>query len=147
MNFSWGKGLVIAYAVFMAGIAVMISISVSKDVDLVAPNYYEKEIKYQQEIDRINNTNKLPKRVEFVINGDILLINYPAGSTRSVITGEIIFYRPSDSKKDFSLKVEPGNDFIQDINIAFLEKGLWKIKLMWNMDGINYLDMNSFVKQ
>ncbi|HJY62939.1 MAG TPA: FixH family protein [Ignavibacteria bacterium] len=147
MKFNWGQGLVIANAVFTAGVFIMVSISISKDVDLVTPNYYDKEIKYQEEINRINNTNKLITPVNFEINESTIVISFPNNTPQSVINGEILFYRPSGSKKDFIVKAETDINFKQSINISSIEKGLWKIKIMWSMDGIDYLSETSFIKQ
>lgn len=42
---SWGKGIVIVFILFVGGIGVMVYKSMSKNVDLVATNYYENELK------------------------------------------------------------------------------------------------------
>ena len=147
MKFNWGKGLILAYAVFIAGVIIMVTISISKDVELVTPNYYEREIKYQEEIDRINNTNKLPEQVKFDVSESLLILSFPAVSYGGAINGEISFYRPSDSKKDFKVNINAGSDFKQAIDIRSIEKGLWKIKMFWNMNGKDYLSTNSIVKQ
>jgi len=68
MKFNWGQGLVIANAVFTAGVFIMVSISISKDVDLVTPNYYDKEYLLVEKV-----TPKLKK----YHRGDVVIFKYP----------------------------------------------------------------------
>jgi hypothetical protein len=147
IKFSWGKGIFIAYAGFAIAVIIMVTISMTKNVDLVAPNYYEKEIKYQGEIDRINNTNRLKEQVKFEISEPILILSFPANSISSVITGDVVFYRPSDSKKDFKVNIKSDKQFRHSIDLSGIEKGLWKIKVIWNMDGTDYLSTSIYMKQ
>lgn len=146
MKFSWGKAIFAAYGFFILGVIAMVSISLTKSVDLVAPNYYDKAISYQEEIDRITNANKLKEPIRFDISGTSIVLNFPNNSPASVINGEIVFFRPSDSRKDFRVNVETDNKFAQVIDISNLDGGLWKIKIFWNMDGIDYLSNYNFMK-
>lgn len=147
MKISWGKGLALAYGGFVILVLAMVGITITKNVDLVTSNYYDKEIKYQEEIDKINNTSRLKEQVKFDLGETSLLISFPALSAGSVIKGEVNFYRPSDSKKDFKVPIETDKDFKQVFDISNIEKGLWKVKVNWNMDGMEYLSNNTFVKQ
>jgi len=147
MKFNWGKGIILACAVFVAGILAMVAITMTKNVDLVTPNYYEKEIKYQDEINRLNNANNLKDSVKFFVSESAIVINFPAINENSKIAGEIFFYRPSDSKKDFKVQVSTGKDFQQSIDIGMIDKGLWKVKVSWNRNGVDYLNNTTFIKQ
>jgi hypothetical protein len=51
---SWGTKIAFLYLSFATMIGVMVYKSVTQSVDLVAPNYYEQELKYQDKIDGIN---------------------------------------------------------------------------------------------
>ncbi|HEY3252042.1 MAG TPA: FixH family protein [Ignavibacteria bacterium] len=147
MKFNWGKGIILACGIFITMILVMVAITMTKNVDLVSPNYYEKEIKYQEEINKLKNTNNLKNQVKFFVAESEIVISFPSLSENSKIGGEIFFYRPSDLKKDFKMQVSPGKDFQQAIDISKIEKGLWKVKMNWNMDGIDYLNNTTFIKQ
>lgn len=133
---SWGKGIVLVFVLFILGIGVLVYRSMTKNIDLVTSNYYEKELKYQEQIDKINNTNSLKEKIMIEYNGSVILITYP--SVQKSITGEISFYKPSDAKSDFRIKVEPGSDMKQIIQKEMLAKGLWKVQINWAMDGKEY---------
>jgi hypothetical protein len=92
---SWGKGIILVFAVFMIGIGVMVYKSMTKNIDLVTKDYYETELKYQEQINKINNTNSLKEGLKLEYNGKSIIINYPAD--KSKISGEISFYKPSDA--------------------------------------------------
>jgi hypothetical protein len=52
---SWGKGIILVFVVFVLGIGVLVYRSMTKNIDLVTTNYYEKELKYQEQIDKRND--------------------------------------------------------------------------------------------
>jgi len=147
-KFSWGKGIIALYGFFMLGVALMVYISVTRQIDLVTPNYYEKEIKYQQQIDKINNTVKLEhKLITEMIPGNFVIIFPDDTIEERPLTGEITFYRPSDAKKDFKIPLAPGIDLKQFINTDKLEKGLWKVSIDWNKNGVDYFSEEKIVIQ
>ena len=137
MKFDWGKGIVAVFILFVAGMSFMVYKSVTKDIDLVTPNYYEKEIKYQEQINRIQNSGGMTEQVKIEYTGNAVVISYPE-EIKPGTTGEINFYRPSNAKKDFRIPIEITADRKQVISSAILEKGLWKLQLAWIMNGKDY---------
>ncbi len=135
---SWGKGIILVFTVFMIGIGVMVYKSMTKNIDLVSNNYYEKELKYQEQINKINNTNRLAQGVKIETNSGAVIITYPGNSGK--VTGEVSFYKPSDAKNDFKINVESGSDLKQIISTEKLTKGLWKVQVNWAMDGQEYFN-------
>lgn len=116
------------YGLFSAGILLMVFVSMGKNVDLVSENYYEKEIKYQNQIDILRKSAEINNKIETVLNGNEILINYNDSELKGRISGEIVFYRPSDAKKDFKVEINPGVNGIQSVASDNLDKGQWKIR-------------------
>ena len=141
---NWGKGIIIVFVIFFAGMAFMAYKSITKNIDLVAQNYYEKEIKYQDQIDKINKTNSLNEKLKIVSTESSIIISYPHATG---LKGEISFYRPSDAKKDFRLPIEAGKDNKQIINTQTLQKGLWKVQISWNTSGQDYYNEEKIMIQ
>ena len=56
----------------------------------------------------------------------------------SNINGEILFFRPSDTSKDFKLNIELDKNRKQYIDIAELMRGAWTIKVNWNSQEDEY---------
>jgi hypothetical protein len=137
-KFSWGTGIVIGIIAFVVISVSMTVIFMTQDVSLVSDNYYEKSLSYQEEIDKQNRTKLLNEEVEINYNGDAISILFPSDYISGKMNGEIYFYRPSDQKMDFKIPLilsETGTQIIPTQNI---EKGFWRLKLNWKMDGNGY---------
>lgn len=137
MKISWGTGIVIAIVIFMAIIIATVIFMINQDVDLVSSDYYEKGIKYQEQIDMENRSQRLKDNVKMEWSGDLFEISFPDEFHDQTLSGQIFFYRPSDSKKDFRLPLNI-TDLKQYIPVQGLEKGLWRVKLNWNLNNKDY---------
>ena len=56
---NWGYKILFVYIAFVAGILAMVFGSSSQKVDLVTPDYYAKELKYQDKIDELGRVAAL----------------------------------------------------------------------------------------
>lgn len=145
MKFSWGTGILIAILIFMAITVVTVIFMMNQDVDLVSKDYYEKGVKYQEQIDLINRSNELDVPVKMEFNGSILVVVFPDEFINQNISGKISFYRPSDSKKDFDLHLSL-TDGSQIIPVKGLDKGFWRVQLNWNLNNKeDYYTETSFI--
>jgi hypothetical protein len=142
MKISWGKAIAATYIIFVLITLGMTYAMMTKNVDLVTPNYYEKEILYQQQINKINNTSKLKEGMKFEFTGSTVNFSFPKIGE---ISGEITFYRPSDSKKDFKVAIQPDKDNKQVIDASMLLKGYWKIKIEWKSGGVEYYNEETII--
>jgi len=134
---SWGIGIALGIIAFVVISITMTVIFMTQDVSLVSDNYYEKSLSYQEEIDKQSRTKSLDEQVKINFNGELVTISLPSDYISKDISGEIFFYRPSNPKLDFTLPLQllEGS---QNIPVGRLEKGFWRIKLNWMMDGNRY---------
>ena len=123
----------------------IVYVFMNQDVDLVTKDYYGKELKYQDHIDKVNNTGKLGKEVGISLLNDFVQLTFPDSVFNKKASGIIYFYRPSGSVRDFSLPVAVTGNNTQIINTSKLEKGLWKIKVEWGMDGKDFYSEKSLI--
>lgn len=138
MKFNWGTGILFVIIFFLlAVIAFFIYIS-NLDINLVEDNYYEKELAYQQRIDKLNNTSSLPGKIEVLQEPGVIIIQFPHLDSALIPSGYLTFYRPSDPKKDFTVPLQLNDSCRQVLNISRIDKGKWMIKLDWNMNGKEY---------
>ncbi len=107
----------------------------NKDVDLVSKNYYQKEIKYQKQIDTEKRTSELNEKIKVNVLNKTLYVSFPDTAN---ITGELYFYRPSDYKKDFSVPIKIDDNREQAVNVSNLLKGYWRLKINWIMNNNDY---------
>lgn len=142
---NWGKGIIIVCSLFVLGIGVMVYTSVTKNIDLVTKNYYDEELKYQQRINKLNNSDKLNEKVTFDVTENAIIISYPKSAVN--VNGEVTFYRPSDEKKDFKLPVELNSESKQVILTDKLQKGFWKVQVNWNSGDVGYYNEEKVIIQ
>ncbi len=132
---NWGKGILISIILFFLINIIVIVFAFNEKVDLVTKNYYEKEIKYQEEIDKQNNSSILEQNIDVNYNQREVIIKFPINFRMNLIEGNIHFYRPSDSQNDFLVDLKLDSLGFQRINTSGIKPGAWKIIFNWK-----YLD-------
>ena len=136
----WPYGIILTFVLFIGGTVSLIVFASSQQVDLVSPNYYEQELKYQQRIDGLDRAKQLGNRasVSYDATSQRLTVCVPAEQVREKLAGQIQLYRPSAAGLDRELKLSPDANGIQTIDSANLERGLWKVRVSWNAGGQDY---------
>jgi hypothetical protein len=138
LKISWGTGIVIVFVIFMSATISTAIYLMSQDVNLVADDYYDQEIKYQQQIDRIKRTKKLDEKNIITFNGSTINVKIPKSLISKDLTGEIYFYRPSDEKSDIKIPLYTDSLGLQVIPVSSLGKGLWAVKVNWLAGEMEY---------
>lgn len=131
---NWGKSIVLAFVLFAIFIGVLVTISVTQDVPLVSANYYEQELKYQEQIDRMKNVNELPEKPVIEVTGGALEVRYV--QMAEITAGELELFRPSDAKLD--RKYSLATDTVQRIDLTGLPGGMYKARMRWTQNGKEY---------
>lgn len=135
MNF--GGKIVILYLSFVALILTLVFNCYSMDVDLVSSDYYAQEINFQQKINATNNEKDLKSSITHAINGKSIVLSIDSALLSNDFKGTVTFFRPSDSKKDVSLKMNFINNE-QVIDAKNLIHGAYKLQLSWTSNQKNY---------
>lgn len=126
MKLNWGHKLVFFAVLFMLFIVFMVyQISIQK-VDLVDKNYYEKGVRYQEEINKYQTASLVQPKIEF--NAVEHLITFKADTA---LHGMLYFYRPGDEKMDFekTFVLNADNQFVY--NTSSMPKGNWRVIFEW----------------
>lgn len=144
-KFNWGFGIAGVFTIFLIFVTSNIIYFMSKDVDLVAKNYYEKGTDYQQQIRKISNNNELKEKLIIVLKGENIEFIFPEEVKGKNVKGIVTFYRPSDSKQDkyFEFNLDKVNEFVY--NTKDLIKGMWRIKVDWTMRKKNYYSEETII--
>ena len=138
MKLSWGTRIFFLYTGFVAMIVFFVFKAMSQDIDLVAPDYYAQELKYQDKLDRINRANALAQPLTWKIENGSVKMTFPAEFNGKTIKGDIVFFRPSDKTKDVIVAVDPGAAGEQVISSEKLSSGLYRVQVGWEVDGVTY---------
>jgi len=116
----------------------------SQKVDVVTENYYEKELKYQDQINRVARTNALKDTIKINNTGKEIIIKFPNKPDKNSGKDFILLYRPSDKAKDIRIPVMADTSNSQVISIERIEKGYWKLQLNWTSSGSEYYHESAF---
>jgi len=136
---SWGTGIsivIILFLIFTIGQAIAIHTFI--DYDLVEEEYYEAEINYQAQIEKMKRTNALPEALEIKLTTQFIEFNFPSIFEDKTISGFINFYKPSDDLLDKTQAVKLDEENKMYFATNELATGLWKVKVDWNVDGVEY---------
>ncbi|TND08284.1 MAG: FixH family protein [Bacteroidetes bacterium] len=131
---NWGWKIVFAYVGFIALILTMVFKTMGMRIDLVRPDYYAEELRYQEKIDQSKNNALLSAPLSVTCNGQHIVLAFPEEMKNTPLEGSVLFYRPSDSRLDFRVNLEPGADGSQRINPP-AQKGLYVVQVEWKAKG------------
>ena len=143
LKWNWGTGITVFIIFFLLMNVVVIIFAYGEKVDLVTPNYYEKELKYQEEIEAQQKTLDLTEKINVEYQSEVLIIQLPKKFSVKELEGNILLYRPSDSSKDVKIALQPDSTGTQLVPTAGLSKGFWKVKINWLFENGSYSDEKS----
>jgi len=139
---NWGYKIAIFYSAFAIFILALVVFSTYQKYDLVADDYYARELKFQDQIDKQNLVNKEAKVILWEQKGNKLILQFPV---KENISGEVKLFRPSDASKDFSVALKPDNEGKQEIDISLSSKGKYLLQIDWTENGKAYFQENVIV--
>jgi len=138
MKLNWGTGILIVIILFVTIMLSMVYFSFQQKVNLVTPDYYPKEIEYQQQIETLNRTNSLTEKPVISVVNKTITIKFPPFFSGKKNMGKIQVYRPSDSDLDHNFDLDLSSDLSQMVEIKDLIKGKYIVKLDWISDSVVY---------
>jgi YD repeat-containing protein len=135
----WPVSIIGFFVVAVAFLATFIAWASRQREDLVADNYYDDEVRYQQRLDGLNRTLPLQSQiaVSYDAAGQSIRINLPAAQA-PVAAGRVHLYRPSDERLDRELPLALTVGGEQRLDARSLQNGLWKVRVEWTANDRNY---------
>ncbi len=144
---NWGNKIILAFIGFVGLIFVLVYVSVNTEFNLVEEDYYEKELAYESQMQRIRNHNALEVKPVFEIDRKAFLtrLTFPESIVKNMVNGKLTFYRANTTRHDKELKIEPdaNGEFI--IDISEFPVGAWKVKISWSDKEKEYYKEIAFV--
>lgn len=141
---NWGYRIAIGFTTFcLITIGVTVYLMMQK-VDIVTDNYYEKELKYQEQLDKVARTRALKETMEITNTGKELVIKFPNVPDKNQNKDFISLYRPSDNTKDVKIPVLTDSSRTQIVSVERIARGYWKVQINWTSGGSEYYYENVF---
>ena len=144
MKLNWGFGIVLAFIGFIGFILYFVIIANTDqkaEHNLVTDEYYQEELKYQEEINALENAKNLNVRFNFEQTTEGLRITIPETVRQQKTEGTVSLYRPSNKQLDFDLAISLSNSHLLIPDNRLLG-GRWDIKIRWK-----HLDRDYLVKE
>jgi len=134
----WPLGIILTFVLFFCGMATVVAIAVTHRENLVSENYYESELKFQDQIDAAARANKSGAAVNCDSAGRRVNITLPTAQLAQKFSGIVEFYRPSAPKLDCTFRLDPRADGRQTLDVSGFATGLWLVRARWNAAGQDY---------
>jgi nitrogen fixation protein FixH len=141
----WPVGIMVFFTAFFAGIAVVLVIASTHQDALVSENYYEQELKFQDQIDAAARTEKTGAKIQYDSAAGKLLIVLPGEQANQIISGKISIYRASAPKLDREFPLELHIDGTQAIDVSQFTAGPWQIRVRWKAGDQDYFLERKFI--
>jgi nitrogen fixation protein FixH len=136
----WPLGVALGLVVFAGGLVALIVLAVSSNSDLVMEDYYEQEIRYSEQLERLARAEAIDGAVEVRYDAGlgVLILTFPEVQAARGISGEVHLYRPSAAGMDRKLPLSLNAAGMQVIPAADLAPGLWQVRIRWVVEGEDY---------
>ena len=137
---NWGKSIVLVFIVFAGFIGTMVYWMTRERIDLVRDDYYQDEIAYQQQIDRVRRTvtNETNMAMSYQPHQQQVSFVLPDSLQKATIT----FYRPANRQADFNVAITSPHPVRKTVSTAALAKGYWRVQMVWSDGRQDYYQEN-----
>lgn len=129
---NWGTGIAIFYVAFMAVMIGFVIKSKQYDHSLVVDNYYEEDLAYQSQFNKISN-QQTKANLQFAQKEDFIELAFAKKGE-----GTLLFYRPSNQSLDYELPIQLDSQNKMKVPTKSLQSGLWKLKCNWRSEGSEF---------
>ncbi len=128
----WPVALVVFFILFASYIVGFVIFACRQKMDLVRADYYDQEIRFQQQIDRVQRSAPVlaDAGIDYDRAGDLVTVSLPAVKQND-ISGTVSFYRPSDAGLDSNVPLGLDPAGRQSVSVRSLRAGLWKVRVQW----------------
>ena len=137
MKIHWGYKIMIVYLFFVVGIVVLVIKSTMQKFELVQPDYYADELKYQTLIDASQRAKNFQVELNVQKQAGKLNIMLPKEFSNKKVTGKAHLYYAADIQKDIVKKFDTNNGTFT-IETFSTTKGNYTLKLEVMKEGVSY---------
>lgn len=143
----WGIGSFAFYGAFVVFVLGLVLYASIQNVELVESRPYEKGLAYQGRIDQINRTVALDSSViiEPRPATQTMIVRIPGISGDAIVTGEVRLTRPSNERLDRRWKLSLDSTGSQEVSVAGVAGGLWRIEVDWAVDSTSYIYQSKLI--
>ena len=137
IKLNWGARIALLYVGFVLLIATLVVSSMRQSFDLVTPDYYDQELKYQDVIDAGKNQATLSAPVALEATEQVIHIRFPDEFRGNTLKGTVQFYSPVNSTWDKKFDIVAMENAMSVPRTAIRATN-YKVKITWEAAGKQY---------
>lgn len=140
MKLNWGSGIAIFYGFFAVSMIVFVFAARQHDPGLIAKNYYDLDLNYQQRMVEKQNAAALSEKlkVNFEAEKRQLVFDFPT-ETGLPTGGEIKLFRSAGTTAgDFLTAVRTDSAGRMVFPVEKLAAGRWRVEVVWQAGGRSF---------
>jgi nitrogen fixation protein FixH len=137
-KFNWGWGLALTYSSFVAFMLFMVWQSTVMKTELVTSDYYGKELKYQEQLNKMKRAGSLGDTISWTVNSKQVMLNFPKQVVGKNVKADVLFYKPDNSLRDFNVSCHPDSTGSCLIASDKFHHGVYKMEIDWSAGGQTY---------
>lgn len=136
----WPWSIIGFFAVAIVAAVSWVVFCLGHGTDLVATDYYEQEMEYQNQLDRLERTRELSGRasIHYEAEGGFIRIQLPPEQAVLQPDGVIHLYRPSQADLDQTVPLQVTTVGEQRLDARSLTPGLWDVRVQWIAKGESF---------
>ena len=134
---NWGKGLAIALTAFAGMMTYFMVRGAQSPEPLIAENYYEQELAYQDRIDATHRADVLSAAVTIAADRTQVQVGFPAEMHGKAITGTLALIRMNNVAADRKVALNGTATERMQAKVD-LVPGVYIAQLTWTMDSVEY---------
>lgn len=132
LRMNWGVGVVLFYTAFALSTLGFVAYAMTRDVELVADDYYARALDHDAHMRAVANAEALGTAFSVTVTPAGVVVQLPADMAATA-TGTATLYRPSDASADRRIGLAPAADGRVLLPIAGLAAGRWRLQVQWSV--------------
>ncbi len=136
----WPYAIIAYFIIFISSMVSWVVFAVHNEQELVRTDYYEQELKFQTEIERLTRAASAPFKINYQSATQNLAISLPSDASKA----SLHFYRPSKSSLDRTLKLTLKEGH-QTLDLRDFSPGLWKLHFTWTAKEVEFSRHESLI--
>jgi hypothetical protein len=130
---NWGKSIILAFVLFTIFIGTLVVICMKQEISLVSKNYYQEELRFQQHINKLNNTEQLKDKPSIQLIPHALKIAYT--NFQNVNDATLTIFCPANAANDKLFNIDNSDENTVLIPTSTIAPGMYKARFNWMEDG------------
>ena len=133
----WGVAVAVFYTAFALSTVGFVAFAMTRDVELVSDDYYERALAHDRHMQAVANGDALGPGVITTDSQRNVRLRVPV-EVVATMHGTVTFYRASDAHADRTVAITPAGGGSVVLPTTGLASGRWRLQVQWTSGGRDY---------